>query len=197
MKGIIVRELIRKIIKERLENFDDISDLGVDLLGDLDTEKKEKNQANVFAYSAVAIHPRGTVYKLLICFSSPDVMEEYILSFPNQNTRLDPASHMIVIAMHPTTSPEDTAADLFLHFPDAEVIKIHDYTALLNTNIDGSLNENWKNMYGGLESAEEKNDTSQLVHIKACYHLFDLVKPKNLSGFFLLSKDGNVTYTPK
>jgi hypothetical protein len=186
-----MRKIIREIIKERIEGFKDsdlldFDDIGVDTISDLDAETKERKQADVYSYTVVLERTDGTHVKAMIHFASISIMKEWIPIF-QQASLLD--NYMLEVTEHVLINPNYVAQDLFSHFPDADVIKIHDFTDLLLINFDGSVSDAYKTLCHNIVNFRPEKDGQA----RRQWSLFN--SPSlDQTGEFTLTKDGKVSY---
>lgn len=181
-----MRKTIRKLIKERFEGFDSFNDLDIDLLDDLDTEEKEKKQADVYSYSVVLMRTDDTFVKAMIHFSSIYIMKEWIPIF-KQAQLLD--NYMLEVTDHVLTNPKQVAQDLFPYFPEADVIKIHDFTGPIFINFDGSVSDAFKTLCNNIINFRPEKDSK----LRRQWSLFN--DPSlDQTGEYTLTKDGKVSY---
>ena len=188
-----MRKEIRKLIKERLEGFEDFdllnfNNLGIDITSDLDIDKKERRQADVYSYAIVVLSKDGEVRKGMLHFPNPVAMKEYMAIW-KQPALVD--DYMLDITDHVSTNPDSAAHYLFHHFPGAEVIKIHDFTDTIFVNLDGSIGEEWKTLCNHVNHFPER----ETEPFKNAWQLFSTNTNIGPSGYYKLAKDGKVLYS--
>lgn len=186
-----MRKLIRKIIKERIEGFDDFDNLDIDLLDDTDMEE-EKKQVSVYAYSSL-IYKAGThrIIPAMHHFATLEDMKYYISTWDGTNCTQHPYDYSIHLSVNPAYLPEPVHKELFNIFPHADSIKINVFDDKEFIDFDGKMHMNKADaMCKYVQYYEGKKIMREI-------HIFSNSEPPVLSGYYLLQKNGGITYTPK